>query len=155
MRYTSAVKRAGVVAGTAAALVALGSTAASAHDCFIPMYTLNAPHSANWISFSAEEGAAEIAGFATECDAQREAGYGALREAGLPVGLRIFGHMTIGEGYNYIVSGQTGESTGSGQGADTNPNGANNVGLEYFEAGSTLPDEMLGTYIGAASQVTC
>jgi hypothetical protein len=29
------------------------------------------------------------------------------------------------------------------------------VGLEYFEAGSTLPDQMLGTFIGAASAVDC
>ena len=36
-----------------------------------------------------------------------------------------------------------------------NPNGADGTGMEYFGAGSTLPDEMLGTWIGAASAHAC
>ncbi len=36
-----------------------------------------------------------------------------------------------------------------------NPNGANGKGLEYFEAGSTLPDEMVGVWVAAASSHEC
>ncbi len=155
MRIRPTIRRAGVVAGAAAALFALGATAADAHDCFIPMYSLNAPHSDNWFSVTAEDGAYMFGMLdpATTCPAQVDAGYAALREAGLPVGIRIFGHMTIGEGNN--LKGAEEGPTGSGQGAAHNPNGANGVGLEYFEAGSTVPDEMLGTFVAAAGATSC
>ena len=83
-----------------------------------------------------------------------DAGYAALKDAGLPVALRIFGHMTIGEGNNLQGTSEEGP-TGSGQGSTTNPNGANGVGLEYFEAGSPLPGEMVSTYIAGAESATC
>lgn len=140
MSRTALVRR-GLMAGTAAvAAVAIGASPALAHHCFIPMYSLNGPSSPNWLVFSAELGAEEIVGFTTECDAAREAGYAALREAGLPLGIKIFEKMTIGD---------------PKEKGRMNPNGANGKGLEYFGAGSTLPDEMLGTYVGAAAEVNC
>ena len=60
------------------------------------MYSLDGPTSANWFVVTAEVGAAEFAGFETECDAARDAGYAALEDAGLPVGVKIFEKMTIG-----------------------------------------------------------
>jgi hypothetical protein len=159
MTVRSLLRRAGVATGAATALVLVGTTAASAHDCFIPMYTLNAPHSQNWMTFTARDAAFEFGLLdpAETCQAQVDAGYAALREAGLPVGIRIFGKMTIGEGNNFhkLFSEDYEGPTGSGQGASTNPNGANGKGPEYFEAGSTLPDEMLGTFVGAAGSTSC
>ncbi len=129
------IVRGSVVAGATAALV-LAGPAAFAHNCFIPMHSLKGPVSSNWFVVSAELGAEFVAGFSTECAAQRHAGYAALREARLPVGIKIFEKKTIGEG-------------------SSNPNGANDKGLEYFSAGSQLPFQMIGTYIEAASEVSC
>lgn len=129
-------------AGTAAVAMAAGS--ASAHHCFVPMYSLNGPSSPNWFVLTAEDAAAdpEIAGFEAACDEAVDAGYAALKDAGLPVGIKIFEKMTIGDPKG--VRGQV-----------PNPNGANGKGLEDFVAGSTLPSEMLGTWIGAASSYEC
>ncbi len=140
MSRSTLVRRAGLAGTAAVAAVALGAGPALAHHCFIPMYSLNGPSSPNWFVASAEDGAAELAGFTTECDAARDAGYAALEEAGLPVGIKIFDKMTIGD------------PKGTGR---TNPNGANGKGLEYFGAGSTLPEQMVVTYVEAAAAVDC
>lgn len=140
MTASTLVRRAVMVGGALTATLALSTTSASAHHCYIPMYSLNGPTSANWEVYSAERGAAEIVGFVPECEAAGEAGYAALRAARLPVGIKIFAHMTIGDP----------KETGR-----TNPNGANGKGLEYFGAGSTLADRMLVTFIGAASEYDC
>ena len=138
---TRSLVRRGALAGVAAAAaVALGAGPAMAHHCFIPMYSRNAPTSSNWFAMSAEDGAFFEAGFATECDAAREAGYAALEEAGLPVGIKIFEKMTIGDPKHE---------------GRMNPNGADGVGLEYFEAGSELPFQMVGTWIEGAESVDC
>lgn len=136
------IVRRGLMAGAAAAAaLALGAAPAMAHHCFIPIYgSLSGPQSPNWFVASAELGAAELAGFPTMCDEARTAGYDALRAAGLPVGIKIFEKMTIGD------------PKGEGR---MNPNGANGKGLEYFGAGSPLPEQMVGTYIEAASAVDC
>lgn len=137
------ITRGAVVGGAAITAIALTAGAASAHHCFIPMYSLNAPTSANWFVLSAEDAAAdpEIAGFEAACPEAAEAGYDALRAAGLPVGLKIFGKMTIGDPKE--------------EERIPNPNGANGKGLEYFGAGSTLPFQMLDTWIGAAAIYEC
>lgn len=133
--------RRGLTAGAAAvAAVALGAAPAMAHHCFIPMYSLQAPTSSNWAVFTAEMGAELEAGYVTECDAAREAGYDALEAAGLPVGIKIFAKMTIADPHETWRMA---------------PNGANGKGLEYFGAGSELPYQMVGTYIAGASQVDC
>lgn len=133
--------RRNALAGVAAvATVALGASPALAHHCFIPMYNLNGPTSPNWFVVSAEDGALLEAEYVTGCPAAAEAGYAALREQGLPVGIKIFAKMTIGD------------PKGKGR---MNPNGANGKGLEYFEAGSELPAQMVGTYIQGASSVDC
>ncbi|KGN37849.1 hypothetical protein [Knoellia subterranea] len=119
-----------------AAALGLGVSAASAHHCYIPMYTLNAPASPNWLTFTAAGAAEEFGIFTPECDAQVDAGYAALRAAGLPVAIKIFEHGVIG-------------------GQSKNPNRSNGVGLEDFEQGSTLADEMLGTWVGAAAATSC
>ena len=133
------VRRLGVVAAAAGAAVALTATSASAHHCFVPMYTLDGPASSNWFVLSAAMGA-EFEGFTAECAGAEEAGYDALRAAGLPVGLKVFEKMTIGDP----------KATGR-----TNPNGANGKGLEYFGAGSPLPEQMVATYVAAAGSYAC
>lgn len=159
MTARTLLQRATVVTGAAAALLLAGTTGASAWHCYVPMYSLDGPTSStNWFVASAELGAAELAGFPTECDAARDAGYAALGEAGLPVGIKIFEKMTIGEGFNlkeYAEDHDYMGATGSGRGAENNPNGADGTGLEYFGAGSTVASEMVGTYIMGASAVSC
>ncbi|HHU38316.1 MAG TPA: hypothetical protein GXZ45_03410 [Propionibacterium sp.] len=119
----------------------LAASPAFAHHCFIPMYSLQGPtKSANWFVVTAEAGAEMEAGFSTKCQAARDAGYAALRAQKMPVGLKIMISMTIADPKD------------EGRMA---PNGANGKGLEYFGAGSTLPDEVLGTYIAAAAAVGC
>ncbi|AXH95249.1 hypothetical protein [Ornithinimicrobium avium] len=140
MTRPTLVRRAALAGTAALAALAMGAGPALAHHCFIPMYNLNAPASPNWFVVSAEDGATLEAGYVTGCDAAREAGYAALRAEGLPVGLKIFEKMTIGD------------PKGTGR---MNPNGANGKGLEYFGAGSELPFQMVGTYIQAASSVDC
>jgi hypothetical protein len=139
MRTT--MRRLGVVSAAAAAAVVVSATSASAHHCYVPMYTLNAPTSANWLVISAEAGAQMMAGFEAPCDEAAEAGYDALRAEGLPVGIKIFEKMTIGDP--------------KGTERIPNPNGADGKGLEYFGAGSTLADEMLETWIEAAAAYDC
>ncbi len=137
---TTTVRRVGVVAGAAAAAIAMTATSASAHHCFVPMYTLTGPTSSNWFVVSAEMGAG-FEGYETECAGARDAGYDALRAEGLPVALKIFEKMTIGDpkGVDRIPT----------------PNGADGKGLEYFGAGSTLPEEMVATYVAGADAYAC
>jgi len=149
MTVRSLLKRAGVVTAASTALVLAGATSASAHHCFVPLYSLNGPASANWLVIDAETGASfggenGEGGFVTECDEARDAGYAALEDAGLPVAIKIFEKMTIGE-----------SATGNGKGAANNPNGADGQGLEFFGSGSGLPDQMVSTYVAAASSVDC
>ena len=139
--FISSTLRRRVLVGTAAtAALALGAAPAMAHHCYVPMYTLNAPASANWLVFSAEDGAALLAGYEAACDDAAAAGYDALEAAGMPVGIKIFEKMTIGDPKG---------------GGNSNPNGANGIGLEYFGAGSTLADEMVMTWIEAADAHAC
>lgn len=137
---SATMRRLGVVTAAAAAAIAVTATGASAHHCFVPMYSLGGP-SANWFVISAEDGASLIAGYEAGCDEAAAAGYDAVRAAGLPVGIKVFEKMTIGDP--------------KGTGRVSNPNGADGRGLEYFGAGSTLPDEMVGTWIDGASSYTC
>ena len=134
------VRRLGVVTAGAAAAVAVTAASASAHHCFIPMHSLDGPTSSNWFVISAEMGAG-FEGYAAACDGARDAGYAALRDAGLPVALKVFEKMTIGDpkGVERIP----------------NPNGADGKGLEYFGAGSTLPEEMVATYVAGADAYDC
>ena len=134
------LRRLGVVTAGAAAAVAVTAASASAHHCFVPMYSLNGPTSPNWFVLTAEDGAVFMGGFEAPCDEARDAGYATLRAEGLPVGLKVFEKMTIGDPRH----------TGR-----TNPNGANGVGLEYFEAYSPLPEKMVTTYIAGASAYPC
>ena len=133
------LRRLGVVTAGAAAAVAVTAASASAHDCFVPMYSLNGPTSPNWFVISAEMGAG-FESYVAPCEGAVDAGYDALRAEGLPVGLKVFEKMTIGDPRH----------TGR-----TNPNGANGVGLEYFEAYSPLPEKMVTTYIAGASAYPC
>ncbi len=137
---TTTLRRLGVVTAGAAAAIAVTAASASAHHCFVPMYTLDGPTSANWFVLSAADGAG-FEGYTAECEAANQAGYAALRAAGLPVGLKVFEKMTIGDpkGTERIPT----------------PNGADGKGLEYFGAGSTLPEEMVATYVAGASAYDC
>jgi hypothetical protein len=134
------VRRASIVGGTAVAAVVVSAAAASAHHCYIPMYSLNGPQSDVWEVFTAEDGAAELAGYTAPCDGAVEAGYDALEAAGLPVGIKIKVSKTIGDPKDE---------------GKMNPNGANGKGLEYFGAGSTLAEDTVFTWITAASEYAC
>ena len=143
MSISSTVRRRVLVGTAASAALVLGAAPAMAHHCYVPMYSLSAPSSANWLVFSAEAGAAEIAGYEAECAGAVEAGYDALEAAGLPVGIKIFEKMTIGN------------PKGSEDGGSSNPNGANDKGLEYFGAGSMLAEDMVTTWIEGAASHAC
>lgn len=136
----TAVRRAGVVAAGTTAAIALAAGSASAHHCYVPMYSLNGPTSANWFVVSAEDGAALLAGYTAPCDGAAQAGYDALQDAGMPVAIKIKESKTIGDPKDE---------------GKMNPNGANGKGLEYFGAGSMLADDMVSTWIGAASGHAC
>ena len=115
MSFIRTIRRPALVGAAALTALAVGAAPAMAHHCYVPMYSLGGPVSANWFVISAEEGAALISGYVPGCDTGVEAGYAALESAGLPVGIKIFEKMTIGDP----------KETGR-----TNPNGANGVGLE-------------------------
>ena len=139
MSLPRSIRRSAFVGAAALTAVAVGAAPAMAHHCLIPMYSLNGPTSANWFVVSAEMGAG-FEGYTAPCEAAVEAGYAALRAEGLPVGVKIFEKMVIGDP------------------KDTdrmNPNGANGVGLEYFGAGSELPFDMIGTFIEGAESADC
>jgi hypothetical protein len=140
MKVSKRLRRPLLAVGGATAALLVAAPAALAHHCFIPMYSLNGPTSPNWFVVSAEDGAMFEANYMASCDAAVDAGYDALRAAGLPVGIKIFEKMTIGD------------PKGTGR---MNPNGANDVGLEYFGAGSGLPVTMVMTWIEGAESVTC
>ena len=53
---TRTVRRSATVVAAAGAALAITAGAASAHDCFIPMYSLNGPQSANWEALTAQDG---------------------------------------------------------------------------------------------------
>jgi hypothetical protein len=136
---TTTVRRLGVVTAAAAAAIAMTATSASAHHCFVPMYSLDGPTSSNWFVLSAEMGAG-FEGYEAGCAGARDAGYAALRSAGLPVALKVFEKMTIGDPLHL---------------GRTNPNGTNGKGLEYFGAGSPLPGQMVATYVAGADAYAC
>jgi hypothetical protein len=131
----SRIRLSAALAGTVA-LVVGGATAASAHHCYIGTPTTHGPQSSNWFHITVEDAAAMFFGFEAECSAQSDAGYAALKDAGLPSSVKIFEKMTIGEG-------------------SQNPNGANGKGLEYFGAGSTVADDALATFVETAGATSC
>ena len=139
MSISSSLGRRVIIGTAATAALAIGASPAMAHHCFIPMYSLNGPTSSNWLVFSAQDGAG-VGGYEAECEGAAAAGYEALKAAGMPVGIKIFEKLTIGD------PKETGRM---------NPNGANGIGLEYFGAGSTLPDDMVETWIEGAEGYSC
>ena len=139
MMSRRSLRRAGLAVAATGTAAVLAAAPAMAHHCFIPMYSLDAPASANWFPLTAEDGAG-FEGYVADCDAAVDAGYAALHAAGLPVGIKIFEKMTIGDPKHE---------------GRMNPNGADGVGLEYFEAGSELPFQMVGTWIEGAESVDC
>ena len=142
MRISTTARRSATVVAAAGAALAVTASAASAHDCFIPMYSLNAPTSANWESINAEQIAGFGLGYQAPCAGASQAGYAALKAARLPVGVKI-----------YVGSNAAGEMTIGGHSA--NPNLANGKGLDNFEAGSELPFQVAGVWVDAASHYVC
>lgn len=134
------VRRPALVGAAVVTAIAVGAAPAMAHHCYVPMYSLDGPTSSNWFVIDAETGASLVYGYEAPCAAAVDAGYAALREQGLPVGIKIFEKMTIGD------PNETGRM---------NPNGADGKGLEYFGAGSPLADQMVAEWTQAASGVTC
>lgn len=141
MTFRSRLRRPLLVGTAAVAATLLGAAPAMAHHCFIPMYTLKGPASPNWVVYTAEDGASfEPTFYDAECDEAVKAGYAALRAKKMPVAIKVKVSMTIGD--------PKGEYR-------MNPNGANGKGLEYFMAGSPLPDQMVATWIAGAETVDC
>ena len=136
----STFRRTALVSAAAGAVLAMTAGSASAHHCYVPMYSLSAPASANWFVIDAEQGAAMIRQYDAECAGAVEAGYDALRAEGQPVAIKIFEKMTIGDPRH------TGRM---------NSNGASGKGLEYFEAGSPVADAMLDTFVEGAESYAC
>ena len=143
MMSRRSLRRAGLAVAATGTAAVLAAAPAMAHHCFIPMYSLDAPASTNWFPLTAEDGAG-FEGYVAECDAAVDAGYAALHAAGLPVGIKIFEKMTIGDPKGTFENSRI-----------PTKNGANGVGLEYFGAGSTLADEMVMTWIAGAESYTC
>lgn len=131
MSITSRLIRTGLTATAAGAAIILGAGPAMAHHCFIPMYSLNGPKSANWLVLTAEEA------MGPSCDGGAAAGYAALRAEKLPVAIKIKESMTIGDP----------KHTGR-----MNPNGANGKGLEYFGAESPLIGQIEGVWTEAVEE---
>ena len=140
MSFARTIRRPALVGAAALTAIAVGAAPAMAHHCYVPMYTLGAPASQNWVVIDAETGAGFLAGYEARCEQAVEAGYSALRAEGLPVAIKIFEKMTIGDPKDL---------------GRTNPNGANGKGLEYFGAGSTLADEMIMTWVEGAQGASC
>ncbi len=138
--HRTTLRRTGLAIAAAGTTAVLAAAPAMAHHCFVPMYSLDAPASSNWFVMSAQDGAFYEAGYEAGCDAAVDAGYDALRAEGLPVGIKIFEKMTIGDP----------KHTGR-----MNPNGADGKGLEYFMAGSELPFQMVETWIEGAESADC
>ena len=131
MSLKSRLARTALTVTAAGAAVLIGAGPAMAHHCFIPMYSLNGPKSANWLVVTAEEA------MGSPCDGAAAVGYAALRENGLPVGIKIKVSKTIGDP----------KDTGR-----MNPNGANGKGLEYFGAESPLIGQIEETWTAAVDQ---
>jgi hypothetical protein len=140
MSIPRTIRRPALVATAALAAITVGAAPAMAHHCFIPMYSLNEPVSTNWFPVSAELGAFFEVGYEAQCPAAVDAGYDALRAEGLPVGIKIFEKMTIGDP----------KHTGR-----INPNGADGRGLEYFGADSPVIVDMVTTWVEGAEAVDC
>ena len=140
MSISSTLRRRVLVGTAAVGALALGAAPAMAHHCYVPMYSLNGPTSSNWLVISAEDGASMVEGYTPQCEEAAEAGYDALRDAGMPVGIKIFEKMTIGDP----------KHTGR-----LNPNGADGRGLEYFGADSPVPVAMVTTWVEGAESVDC
>ena len=140
MSFIRTIRRPALVGAPALTAIAVGAAPAMAHHCYVPMYSLSGPVTENWFVLDAQTGAGLVAGYEAPCDAAVQAGYDALRTEGMPVGIKIFEKMTIGDP----------KHTGR-----TNPNGADGHGLEYFGAGSTLADEMVATWIEGAQGASC
>ena len=140
MSILRTIRRPVLVATAALAAITVGAAPAMAHHCFIPMYSLNEPASDNWFPVSAELGAFFEVEYVAECQAAVDAGYDALRAQGLPVGIKVFEKMTIGDP----------KHTGR-----INPNGADGRGLEYFGADSPVPVAMVTTWVEGAESADC
>lgn len=140
MSRSTLVRRASLSGAAALAAVAVAAGPALAHHCFVPMYSLQGPSSPHWFVVTAQEGAMFEVGYEVACAEAADAGYAALQDAGLPVAIKIFTKMTIGDPH------------GVGR---MNPNGADGRGMEYFGAGSELPFQMVGTFIDGAESYDC
>ena len=93
------LRRTLTTAGATAGALAVLTGTALAHDCYLGTPNLNAPKAphlitisvAEFAAFGAQEGMVE---YDPEC-ADVDAGYAALREAGLPLQYRIFDRVTV------------------------------------------------------------
>jgi hypothetical protein len=130
------IRRAVTTAGATVGALALFTGTALAHECYIATKTTNGPKSANWFHITIADAATQFFGFEAACAEQVSAGENALRDAGLPLSVKVFLRHTLAENAPAKVT-------------------SDNKGLEHFGDGSTLADEAVGTFIGVASATAC
>ena len=82
MMTRRSLRRAGLAVAATGTAAVLAAAPAMAHHCFIPMYSLDAPASANWFPLTAEDGAG-FEGYVAGCDAAVDAGCVLQRRPGL------------------------------------------------------------------------
>ena len=130
------IRRAVTTAGATVGAMALFTGTALANECYIGTKSTNGPKSANWDFLTVADAAALFGGFKAACPGQVSAGEDALRDAGLPLSVKVFQRFTLAEKAPSKVT-------------------SNNKGLEHFGDGSTLAFDALGTFIDAASETAC
>lgn len=122
------------VGATAGSLAILTGTAL-AHDCYLGTPTTKSPKSDAWHTIVIQDAVVEFGIFTPECDSQLAAGNAALREAGLPLSLRVFaGRELAAKAPTDVLS--------------------NGKGMENFHYGDPF-EQIIGTFVGGAEAVDC
>ncbi len=130
------IRRAMTTTAATVGALAMFSGTALAHECYIATKTTNGPKSANWFHVTAADAAVMFGGLVVECAEQLDAGEAALRDAGLPLSIKVFTRFTLAEKAPAKVT-------------------SDNKGLEHFGDGSTLADDTLAVFIAAAEAAAC
>lgn len=125
------VRRLVTTTGATAGALALLTGTALAHECYVGTGSTRTPHTTNWFAISVADAAATFGMLPEECVPDVTAGNAALKAEGLPLSIRVFERFTLAE-----KAAPHTQSDGKG--------------LEHFEAGSTLADDALATYVEAA-----
>ena len=132
----STLRRIATTTGATAGALALLTGTALAHDCYLGTPAAKAPKSDAWHTFVIRDAVVDFGFFEPGCPEQLDAGDAALREAGLPLSLRIFA--------NSELAAKAPEKVLS-----------NGKGMENFHYGEDPFETIVGTFIGAAASTEC